>query len=306
MDTFHENSHDPVTNELVFKALEQNLAIIRFDLNRRVTYVNDIFAATLGYPKEQMIGMHHQELCFDEFIRSRDYEEFWSNLFNGNSYQDKIDRKNANGEHVWLEATYMPVYDEQSEQILGVSKIATDITNRQNNITAVVKELRMMSTDLNDRTARGTEQSKQLSSGISSIAAVSEQNREILVQLQEQAKAIQGIVQTIRDIASQTQLLSLNAAIEAAHAGDFGRSFDVVAKEVRKLSDNVAQSSIEIRDSVNGITQEITYMTQGMLKVQSQVEDSQKQIQTALAEFDGISDAASQLDAKAEYVTHIV
>ena len=80
---------------------------------------------------------------------------------------------------------------------------------------------------------------------IKRIAKDSQENVENLVRLHDQTDSITGIVKTIRQIASQTNLLALNAAIEAARAGEFGRGFDVVAKEVRKLSVQVNTSISE-------------------------------------------------------------
>ena len=214
-----------------------------------------------------MYGMHHRQLCFADFANSLDYELFWNSIFNGVSFQDKIERKDANGSSVWLEATYMPVYDESNEKILGVSKMATNITNRQKNISAVVHELKTMSHEMNEHADIGMERSRELLAGITEISDVSAQNRATLTDLQEQAGSIQGVVKTIQQIASQTQLLALNAAIEAAHAGEYGRGFDVVAKEVRKLSAMVTDSINEIRDSVKGITKEIQNISSGTQKL---------------------------------------
>lgn len=297
---------DIVTDALVVKAMEKSLAIIRFDLDRRVTYVNETFARTMGYQVGEMYGMHHRQLCFADFANSMDYELFWNSIFNGVSFQDKIERKDASGNSVWLEATYMPVYDESNERILGVSKIATNITNRQKNISAVVHELKTMSHEMNEHADIGIERSRELLSSISGISEVSAHNRATLSLLQEQAGSIQGIVKTIQEIASQTQLLALNAAIEAAHAGEYGRGFDIVAKEVRKLSGMVGDSINEICNSVNGITKEIKNISSSAQKVEEYVQQSQQQIAVALKDFTTIAESAQLLDAKAHQVTTIV
>ncbi|MGP3783435.1 chemotaxis protein [Chryseobacterium mucoviscidosis] len=286
--------------------MEKSLAMIRFDLDRRVTYVNEVFAQTMGYTVAEMYGMQHQQFCFNEFVNSPEYEAFWSSMLNGTSFQDKIERKDAKGNSVWLEATYMPVYDELNQNIVGVCKIATNITTRQNNISAVVNELKTMSHDLNEHADIGIERSRELMSSITYISEVSTQNRATLTHLQEQARSIQGVVKTIREIASQTQLLALNAAIEAAHAGEYGRGFDIVAKEVRKLSAMVENSINEIRDSVNGITKEITNISGGTQQVEGYVERSQQQIEVALNDFTTIAASAHLLDTKAQHVTKIV
>ncbi|WP_337035472.1 methyl-accepting chemotaxis protein [Paenibacillus illinoisensis] len=301
-----DKKKDVVTDALVIKAMEKSLAIIRFDLDRRVTYVNETFARTMGYQVYEMYGMHHRQLCFADFANSLDYELFWTSIFNGVSFQDKIERKDASGNSVWLEATYMPVYDESNEKILGVSKIATNITNRQKNISAVVHELKTMSHEMNEHADIGIERSRELLSGITEISDVSAQNRATLTDLHEQAGSIQGVVKTIQQIASQTQLLALNAAIEAAHAGEYGRGFDVVAKEVRKLSAMVTDSINEIRDSVKGITKEIQNISSGTQKVEAYAQQSQQKITVALKDFTAIAESAQLLDAKAQQVTKIV
>lgn len=297
---------EKVTDDLVVKAIEDNLAIIRFDLNRDVAYVNENFARTMGYKKEDMFGMNHRELCFPEFANSKDYESFWRDLFSGKGYQDKVERKSALGEHIWLEATYMPVFDENRRKVIGVSKIATNITERQNTISKVANELLIMSEGLYSRSAEGIKRSRELLESIEEIATVSATNTDTLTELHEKTEAISGIVKTIREISVQTNLLALNAAIEAARAGEHGRGFDVVAKEVRKLSSNVEKSIGEVKQSIDAIVKEIQNITIGTNQVKNSVLHSQNQIRNTVNDFEAISNSAKELDGKSKQFSSII
>ncbi|HEY4390885.1 MAG TPA: methyl-accepting chemotaxis protein [Paenibacillus sp.] len=291
-----------ITSDLVVRAMERNLAMIRFDLDRKVTYVNEVFANAMGYSIEDILRMEHRDFCFDSFTNSPAYKQFWSDLLSGQSFQDKIERKNARGEMVWLEATYMPIYNEQESEIIGILKIATDITERQFSLATVVKELETTSQGLNQRAEVGINRSRELLLGVDRIAEISENNTLTLKELQGQAKLIEGIVLTIRNIASQTNLLSLNAAIEAAHAGPYGRGFDVVAKEVRKLSGEVSESIIKVQSTISGITKEISEISDGIRRAESSIVEGQKQIRVTMDDFNSIVAFAQKLDEQARNV----
>jgi PAS domain S-box-containing protein len=290
---------DVVTDELVIMAMESNLALIRFDLDRKIVYVNDIFAQTLGYEKEQLYALKHKDLCFPKFVNSAEYEKFWESLLSGQSFQDKIERASATGESIWLEATYMPIFDASHEHILGVSKIATDITARQNNITSVVTQLQEMADDLSKRSDTGVNRNRELLDSINKMSEVSSTNMETLNTLQEEAKMIHSIVGTIREIASQTHLLALNAAIEAAHAGEYGRGFDVVAQEVKKLSGMVQNSITEVKTSTDAITLEIEKISLGISQIEKDIEVSQHQVHVAIDDFSQIALNAQKLEEQA-------
>jgi PAS domain S-box-containing protein len=295
-----------VTDDLVVLAIERNIAIIRFDMERKVAYVNDLFAKTLGYKVEEMIGKDHKDFCLPEFANSIEYEKFWRNLATGNSYQDKIERMDASGNRVWLEATYMPVFASHSRKVIGVSKIATNITERQNEIVSVADTLKVMSKELHSRSEAGIQNSEDLLKTIKEVSQESTYNVRNLEQLQKQAESIKGIVKTIQEIASQTNLLALNAAIEAARAGEYGRGFEVVAKEVRKLSVRVGQSISEVKDNVEGIEREIVQVTESITRIAEKVEKTNGQITVTTNDFAEIVTAAEALDEQSRHFTEII
>ncbi|WP_027956464.1 methyl-accepting chemotaxis protein [Halobacillus kuroshimensis] len=293
------------THVELFKAVEDHLALIFFGKDRRVSYANDIFAQTMNYRKSQdLIGRHHKEFCFSDFTQSNAYEQFWRALWNGKSFQDKIKRKDASGHEVWLEATYMPVYKNGS--IIGIMKVASDITPRQNELTGTVEELQNVSLNLNNRAEEGMKEHKALNSQIALINETSKENTKTLAGLKIQAQNIQGVVKTIKEIASQTNLLSLNAAIEAARAGEHGRGFDVVAKEVRKLSNKVEHSIGEVRENVDKITEEITRINQGTEMIQKELVEALHNLEGASRGYQQVVEAGEAVNKEAQSLKELI
>ncbi|GAE93706.1 methyl-accepting chemotaxis protein [Gracilibacillus boraciitolerans JCM 21714] len=293
------------SNDSKLAAIYQNLAIIEFDISSRVVEVNPLFLKAMQYTsKDQLIGKHHKEFCFDTFSRSPEYKQFWQKLWNGNSHQEKIERKDAYGNVIWLEATYMPIFE--NNRVIGVLKVATNITNRQQNIQSFVDELQETAQILSEKANRGLENQQRLTKKMNQIEAVSIRNTETLLNLQTQAKDIQNIVATIKQIASQTNLLALNAAIEAAHAGEHGKGFAVVAEEVRKLSNMVQQSISNVNDNVDNITSEIKNISHGTTLIQTDLHEGIGQISQVSEDYKTIANSSEILNEKALELNTII
>ncbi len=159
-------------------------------------------------------------------------------------------------------------------QAEGASKASIITRELVEDINEISKKCNYMINIVEKSTNRSTKVSQgvqQTVDSIKNIATTNKHNVEEIQNLLNQSKEIGQIVDVISDISEQTNLLSLNAAIEAARAGAQGRGFAVVADEVRKLAEQSSNSSKRIVELINGIQKQIEIISNKMNSGTSEV-----------------------------------
>ncbi|WNW14232.1 PAS domain-containing methyl-accepting chemotaxis protein [Pseudomonas sp. DTU_2021_1001937_2_SI_NGA_ILE_001] len=240
------------------EAIDRAMAVIEFSPDGHILKANANLTRTMGYSEAELVGKHHRMLCPREVAESAEYADFWRRLNKGEFFSGQFHRSGRNGQPIWLEATYNPIYDA-SGKLWKVIKFASDITPRveqHERDASSAAQAYHISVETRKVTEHGTEVIQQAAEEMRQISLNIEDSSRIITQLGARSEQITAIVNTIRSIAEQTNLLALNAAIEAARAGDQGRGFAVVADEVRQLAGRTSRSTAEISEMIDMIQSE--------------------------------------------------
>lgn len=215
-----------------------------------------------------------------------------------------------------LQAAILQVQAGSEQQYLATTQANQGMRQAEETVAAVARTVQQLAATAQEAENVAQSGGKAVSQTIDGMERLREQMEASAGKVQElgeKGRAIGSIVEAIEQIAEQTNLLALNAAIEAARAGEHGRGFAVVASEVRKLAERSAQATKEIAALIGGVQTGVKAATHSMEASYQQVlegatrsAEAQNALTQILASSRTVAQEVSAMRATAEEMTQIV
>lgn len=209
---------------------------------------------------------------------------------------DMLEREATNtiGEVAHKAAKFNQISRQVSRRSTDLKTIVTDMATMTEQFSNDVRTIADLSSKLEDLSRSIGNQVGETSDATQAVSSLSQDAAEAVGRLNEATGQIAGVVSLIKDIASQTKMLSLNATIEAARAGQYGKGFAVVAQEVKGLAGQTENSITQVSTHSSDISEEAQKTTQNITSIGTSI----SQITAQALEINGAVD--NQLNSTRE------
>ena len=310
--TANEARRDLIIGSVILTLLIGALiATVIFTLNRKIQLIlkrlQDVAAGKLKRHPSSSLNQHDE---LDQILIT-------SNVMTDNLSQ-LVQQLQQSNQALVLTA------DHLSDNAFTIVSSSEQIRDRSNTLATATEEISQTAANVGDMTrqvndaANHAHQSAQTGAqvigdaihSIQSVAGSIEHTHSIVAKLGERSKEIDSVIDLIVGVAEQTNLLALNAAIEAARAGEAGRGFAVVADEVRTLAEQTVQATTNITGKIEGIQQETQQVIQAMQTSLQQVAVGREKGESAvmtIKEVESLTmDAAQQTHTISSAIQEVV
>jgi len=192
---------------------------------------------------------------------------------------------------------------EAASSVEEVNETVAEVAVGSQMITENTQDLSRFAGETSEKAEDGNTSVKNIVKIIDNAVSQSEETQKEVTSLADYAQNVMGIVDTIKAIAEQTNLLALNAAIEAARAGEAGKGFAVVADEIRKLADESKDATDRIYNMLTQIKTGSSNAKDATLTIVGMIGEIDKEAKKISGNFEGIIGRISQINERIESLT---
>lgn len=192
-----------------------------------------------------------------------------------------------------------------NEVINQVSKMQENINNQKDSLVGTLSEMSRVVRRLSNISEIAETRKSSMNEMIHSFDVQLSQIKRLendVARVQESSKQIEAFVDTVNKIASQTGLLAMNASIEAAHAGTLGKGFNVIAQEIRKLSEQTSSNAAQITEKLNENAELVESATISANNCAAYTEKSNTELHTTIQAIEEILAGISEMNASTDEV----
>ncbi len=306
-------------------ALSKTQAVINFEIDGTILGANENFLSALGYSHSEIVGKHHRIFCESDYANSSAYREFWANLAKGQFQAGEFKRIRKDGQEIWINAAYNPVYD-LSGNIFKIVKYATDVTAQKqaslrlisalketsNHLSAASEELTASALQFTQTSESTLKQSSELASssdqlrlGINSIVSSTEEMVSSISEISKSTNSGSRQASEALGKVQESDKLVQNLSVAGEEIGTVIKTIASIAQQTNLLALNATIEAARAGEAGKGfavVANEVKELAKRSAQSSEEIEEKIKNIQSTT---DSTIEALGEITSSVEQITSI-